>query len=130
MIDHDPNQPISDGIAGELIEGPAVRRDGSKVFTVSMLGPIIAELDLIAGIVGERPTVMFVTSVKWGRIAREFELMNKDPKPENFSRLKIRNLTVVNAFSDDEDAVHILNTAEATACDFANRRRRLISGRR
>ncbi len=121
---------VFDGIGGGIIDGPAVRKDGSQVVTANVMGPTIAELDIVAGLVGERPTTMFVTSTKWEKIAKEVAIMIKKPNPDNFRRLQLRNLTVINSFSEDEQAVNLLNVPEARACDFQNRRQRLISGRK
>ena len=125
----DLSDSVFNGIFGGLHEG-GTKKDGSKRVTANVMGPTIAELDLIAGLVGERPTTMFVTSQKWAKIAKEVEVAGKRPNPDNFRRLKLRNLTVVNSCSEDEEAVNLLNVPEAKACDFQNRRQRLISGRR
>lgn len=118
-----------EGIFGGLHEG-GIKADGSQRVTAGVMGPMVAELDMVAGLVGEIPTTMFVTSTKWARIAKEVEVMVKRPNPENFRSLILRNLTVVNACSEDQEAVNILNVPEARKCDFQNRRARLVSGRK
>jgi hypothetical protein len=117
-----------DGIYGGLHEG-GVHKDGSKRHTVETVGPKVAKYDNIAGLVGEVETVMFVTSSEWARLADEIQILTKQVNPDNFRRLRLRNLTVVNSGSEDQEAVNILNIPEARKCDFQNRRQRLISGR-
>jgi hypothetical protein len=125
------DQVISDQVGNlGLHEEMGNRPDGSKRFTAKTLGPITAELDIVAGLVGERPTVMLVTSTKWAGLVRELSLMAKEKlNPENFTCFKIRNLLIVNDGSEDEERINRLNAPEARACDFQNKRRRLISGR-
>ncbi len=126
----DPNEPLSDGVYGGLLEGAPIRQDGSKVHTVNTVGPMVAKYDTIAGLVGEIPTTMFVTSSEWARLAAEVQILTKKINPENFRRLNLRNLTVVNSCSEDQEAVNLLNVPEARKCDFQNRRARLQSGKR
>ncbi len=129
---HDPNTPLSDHVSGGMYapRHGDTKADGSPIVTANIMGPTIAELDVIAGLVGERPTIMFVTSTKWETIANEVSIMIKKPNPDNFRRLQLRNLTIINSCSEDQEAVNLLNVPEARACDFQNRRQRLISGRK
>ncbi len=130
MREVDPNEPLSDGIFGEIRTAPAVRSDGSKVHTVNTVGPMVAKYDLIAGICGEIPTMMFVTSSEWARLAAEVQVLRKELNPANFRQLNLRNLSVVNSCSEDQEAVNLLNVPEARKCDFQNRRARLQSGKK
>lgn len=117
-----------DGIHGGLHEG-GVHKDGSKRHTVNTTGPMVAKYDNIAGICGEVETVMFITSSEWAQLAREVSILTKQVNPDNFSRLKLRNLTVVNSGSEDQEACNLVNVPEARKCDFQNRRHRLTTGR-
>jgi hypothetical protein len=119
---------VFDGIYGGLHEG-GVHKDGSKRHTVQTVGPVVAKYDNIAGICGEVETVMFVTSSEWAQLAAEIQILTKQANPDNFRRLRLRNLTVVNSGSEDQEAIDLLNVPEARKCDFQNRRQRLISGR-
>ncbi len=123
---------ISDHVSGGFYvpKHGDTKADGSPIHTVNTVGPLVAELDQVAGIVGEIPTTMFVTTSKWARIAREVETLTKAINPANFRCLNIRNLTVVDANSEDEQAVNLLNVPEARKCDFQNRRQRLITGKK
>jgi len=115
-----------DGIFGGLHEG-GVHKDGSKRHTTQIMGPLTAKYDLIAGICGETETTMYVPSSEWARFAAEVETFTKEINPENFFALRMRNLTIVNFGSDDQEACNRKNAPEAR--DFQNRRQRLISGR-
>lgn len=123
------SEPITDGIFGDIIDGPQIRKDGSEVHTINTTGPMVAKYDNIAGICGDIETVMFVISSEWERLANEVQVLKKQINPTNFRRLKLRNLTVVNSGSEDQEAVNLLNIPEARKSDFQNRRQRLISGR-
>ncbi len=122
------DEAVFDGVFGGLHEG-GTHADGSKRHTVNTLGPITAKFDNIAGVCAETPTTMFVTSHEWARLAAEVSVITKAANPENFRRLQIRNLTVVNSGSDDQEACNLLNIPEARKCDFQNRRQRLITGK-
>ena len=115
-----------EGICGGLHEG-GVHADGTR--RVTTVGPEIAKLDRIAGIVGDVETTMFVTSSTWGRVARELEILTRQPNPENFRRLRLRNLTIVNSTSEDQEAVNLLNVPEAKKCGFAWKRDNYITGK-
>jgi hypothetical protein len=125
------NEPISDGVVGDFFDPVMADKkpDGSKRVTVNTLGPVTAKFDNIAGIVGETPVTMFVTASEWAKLAKELEAITRAPNPQNFRRLVLRNLTVVNSGSEDQEACNLLNVPEARKCDFQNRRQRLITGR-
>jgi hypothetical protein len=137
MTEEAPFDGIGGGFVEDLPDNPDIvvsnkKRDGSTRVTMSMLSSDLAELDSVAGLVGsiDPPITMFVTSTKWAKIAKDMEAFGKQPNPDNFRRLRIRDLIVVNSQSEDQEAVNLLNTPEAQRCNFQARRQHLISGKR
>lgn len=120
---------LSDNVSGGIFTHAKDHASGAKRHTVATTGPTVAKYDNIAGICGEVETTMFVTSSEWRKLAREVSILTKQVNPANFRRLKLRNLTVVNSGSEDQEACNLLNVPEARKCDFQNRRQRLTTGR-
>lgn len=97
----------------------------------NILGPVLSELDTVAGLCSPDEVTIFLTSLKWARVAKEVEALNQGkPNPENFRRLRMRTTTFVNSGSEDEEAVNAVNLPEALRIGFQDRRRRLVSGRK
>lgn len=92
------------------------------------------KLMLVANLLTE-PAVMFVTSTRWARIAEELrtspEFVFKDPAdlptPDNFTRFTMGHLTVVNAGTEDVEAVETANWLSVPA-SFLVRKRELKAG--
>ena len=117
------NQFINSATPGGVIPG-GVRK----------IPKIIDELWLVAGICDPVPTIMFVTSTKWNKIAKAVKKVQRrnvdgTPTPDNFQDLKVGCLTVVNSGTADEEVVNILNIPFAEAADFQKKRAALVSGR-
>jgi hypothetical protein len=84
---------------------------------------ILDYLDLVAGLVGKEGATLFLTSTNWSRLAEELILNSRaDMNPRNFKVLKIRNLTVVNSGSEDQEACNEANTLHAEGAHFAWKR--------
>jgi len=101
--------------------------------------PEVDVLRRIAALVGEAnpPVRYFVSSTRWGNIAREMEMdffneladPTNLPNPDNFKELKIgKGLLVINSGTEDEDVVNLVNRAEAERCNFAKKRDSLRTG--
>lgn len=95
----------------------------------------IRKLMLVAGLLS-RPAKMFVTATKWARIAAE---MREDhaadlsqpwnlPNRDNFTRLRVGRLTVINAETEDEAVVNTCNWFECPP-DFRARVESMKTGR-
>lgn len=97
----------------------------------------IKQLQTIAGLIGSTPSRMFVTSTHWGQIADEIKrqyagsLMDPAglPKPQNFGRLKIGALMVINAGTEDQEVVNLMNEEDARSAQFQQRRAAFQTGR-
>lgn len=95
----------------------------------------IRKLMLVAALLS-RPARMFVTSTKWAAIAREVRENHQAdleapwnlPHKGNFKRLVLGQLTVINAETEDEEAVNTANWFEVPP-DFRARVEGLNTGR-
>lgn len=95
----------------------------------------IRKLMLVAGLLS-RPARMYVTSTKWAQIAREVREEHAGdltqpwnlPHKDNFQCLRIGRLTVINAESEDEEAVNTANWFEVPP-DFRARVEGMKTGR-
>ena len=93
----------------------------------------------IAALIGPvaEPVRYFVTSTRWGNIAKEIEAEYVNnlsdptnlPKPDTFKEMHIgKGLLVINSGTEDQDVVNIVNRAEAERVNFQKRREALRSG--
>lgn len=97
----------------------------------------IKQLQTIAGLIGSTPSRMFVSSTHWGKIAdeigRQYASALADPSglptPKNFDRLKIGALTVINARTEDQEVVNLMNEEDARNAQFQQRRSAFQTGR-
>lgn len=127
-----PKEVVSDETVGGLVnpdkpDGNVQAAPGPKP-----LPPTLAELDLIAGIIGDQGgegvIPVFLTSLKWAKVAREIAIYRGGANPDNFRRLIMRSVVFVNAQTEDQDAVNLANKPIAEMVEFASRRERLKSG--
>lgn len=98
---------------------------------VNLMGPVLTKWDRVSSIIGDEPepATVFVTSAEWAQIAAEVEKFGKKPNPQNFRRLQIRSLILVNSQAEDQEACDLLNGPDADRVGFAWKRDNLISGR-
>lgn len=95
----------------------------------------IRKLLLVEGILS-RPARMFVTSSHWGRIAAEMRANHAEdlsqpwnlPHRDNFKRLQVGRLLVVNAETEDQEVVNTCNWIECPE-DFRARAESMKVGR-
>ncbi len=88
----------------------------------------------VAGLCEPVPTLMFLTSTAWERLANEVKRRQRasadgTPTPINFSELRVGCLTVVNSRSESQTAVDAANQQAARDANFAAKKAALISGR-
>lgn len=90
---------------------------------------VMDHIMLIAGLV-DVETKMFFTSTHWGEIARAIQAAHPEVKfnPQNFKRLFILKLELINSGSEDQDAVNLANRAFAERGHFAYNREHKRSG--
>jgi hypothetical protein len=90
---------------------------------------------MVANLLDE-PAVMFVTSSHFGRLVEAWSASDEfvfapgveKPTPQNCKRFQMGMLTVVNAFTEDQQAVNTANRLIVPE-SFLARKRALISGR-
>lgn len=95
----------------------------------------IRKLMVVAGLLS-RPATMYVTSAHWARIAAEIRANHQAdlkqpwnlPHRDNFKRMKIGKLTVINSGTEDQE---VCNTANWFECppDFRARVESMKTGR-
>ncbi len=80
-------------------------------------------LDVIAGLVAPKETVMWLTSANWAELAQEIRAKyGKNPTPGTFRALRIRTLEVRNAGTEDQAVVNGMNVLSARDAEFAPKR--------
>ena len=97
----------------------------------------IKQLQLIAQLVAPVPSRFFVTSAHWGMIAdeirRDYPSSLIDPlslpTPRTFKELQIGCLRVINAGTEDNEVVNLMNEEDADIANFAWKRDHLMKGR-
>jgi hypothetical protein len=95
----------------------------------------IRKLMLVAGLLS-RPANMYVTATRWARIAAEIRANHQAdlrqpwnlPHRDNFKRMKIGRLTVINAGTEDEEVCNLANWHEVPP-DFRARVESMKTGR-
>lgn len=92
----------------------------------------------IAALIGQVPTTVFVTSTDWAIFAKELNEQYRGhyvnplvlAKPGNFARAAFGSTTFVNAGTEDQEVVNVLNAESAELANFAWKRRELATGRK
>ena len=90
------------------------------------MSAIVQKLVTISELVYPVETVMFITSTNWGLLANElateygddFVVLNKRMTKQNFSRLQIGKLTVVNSGTEDQGVCDYANQEAAAKANF------------